>query len=146
MRRATILHDLIRFETPDQPLVDELRSFGWDWDGPPLAIIRGEDILRQLERCLAGDISSSDLQRWAENLEVREDVAFDPEQESILDEVFFQIATPEINRELTPEVCLELRNQLDKILPNKAVDSTATRVTPPASSLRSGQESRHGQP
>jgi hypothetical protein len=30
--------------------------------------------------------------------------------------------------------------------PNKAVDSTATRVTPPASSLRSGQESRHGQP
>lgn len=30
--------------------------------------------------------------------------------------------------------------------PNKAVDSTTTRVTPPASSLRSGQESRHGQP
>jgi hypothetical protein len=31
--------------------------------------------------------------------------------------------------------------------PNKAVDSTATRVTPPAGpSLRSGQESRHGQP
>ena len=30
--------------------------------------------------------------------------------------------------------------------PNKAVDSTATRVTTPASSLRSGQESRHGQP
>ena len=30
--------------------------------------------------------------------------------------------------------------------PNKAVDSTAARVTPPASSLRSGQESRHGQP
>jgi hypothetical protein len=30
--------------------------------------------------------------------------------------------------------------------PNQAVDSTATRATPPASSLRSGQESRHGQP
>jgi hypothetical protein len=30
--------------------------------------------------------------------------------------------------------------------PNKAVDSTATRVTPPAPSLRSGQEPRHGQP
>lgn len=35
---------------------------------------------------------------------------------------------------------------LEPISPNKAVDSTATRVTPPASSLRSGQESRHGQP
>ena len=30
--------------------------------------------------------------------------------------------------------------------PNKAVDSTATRVTPPAWSLRSRQEPRHGQP
>lgn len=29
---------------------------------------------------------------------------------------------------------------------NNAVDSTATRVTSPASSLRSGQEPRHGQP
>ena len=29
---------------------------------------------------------------------------------------------------------------------NKAVDSTATRVTPPATSLRSAQEPRHGQP
>jgi len=29
---------------------------------------------------------------------------------------------------------------------NKAVDSTATRVTPPASSLRSGEEPRHWQP
>lgn len=29
---------------------------------------------------------------------------------------------------------------------NKAVDSVTTRVTPPASSLRSGEESRHGQP
>jgi hypothetical protein len=30
--------------------------------------------------------------------------------------------------------------------PNKTVDSTPTRVTSPASSLRSGQEPRHGQP
>ena len=29
---------------------------------------------------------------------------------------------------------------------NKAVDSTATRVTPPASSLRSGEEPRNWQP
>jgi len=29
---------------------------------------------------------------------------------------------------------------------NKVVGSAATRVTPPTSSLRSGQESRHGQP
>jgi hypothetical protein len=38
-------------------------------------------------------------------------------------------------------------NEKQKETPNKAVDSTSTRVTPPADpSLRSGQESRHGQP
>lgn len=30
--------------------------------------------------------------------------------------------------------------------PNNAVDSTATRITPPASALRSVEEARHGQP
>ncbi|MFM8998348.1 MAG: HNH endonuclease, partial [Candidatus Limnocylindrus sp.] len=39
-----------------------------------------------------------------------------------------------------------LRDHFEQQTANKAVDSTATRVTPPASSLRSGQESRHGQP
>jgi hypothetical protein len=42
---------------------------------------------------------------------------------------------------------LESRQKEEKNQSNKAVDSTATRVTPAAdSSLRSGQESRHGQP
>lgn len=41
---------------------------------------------------------------------------------------------------------LDIAGLKAKMQSNKAVDSTATRVTPPASSLRSGQESRHGQP
>ena len=48
-----------------------------------------------------------------------------------------------------PSELQDMINDLsDKIInnANKAVDSTATRVTPPASSLRSEQESRHGQP
>ena len=42
------------------------------------------------------------------------------------------------------DVQTRLKNKMKT--PNKKVDSTATRVTPPSSSLRSGQESRHGQP
>lgn len=45
-----------------------------------------------------------------------------------------------------PETVKTVATLMEKEEANKAVDSTATRVTPPASSLRSGQESRHGQP
>jgi len=70
----------------------------------------------------------------------------------------WRIIIPKLNSDMQPDglhispLSDEMRNLLLRHpiyptkTPNKAVDSTATRVTPPASSLRSGQESRHGQP
>jgi len=43
-------------------------------------------------------------------------------------------------------IILQVFQMIKRKQPNKAVDSTASRVTPLASSLRSGQESHHGQP
>jgi beta-lactamase class D len=47
---------------------------------------------------------------------------------------------------ITRQILVSLEALPEHNMQNKAVGSTATRVTPPASSLRSGQESRHGQP
>jgi len=111
-RRAEILEQLVRFEGPTAPLMRELRSFGWDWDGEPLLILKKEHFLRVIDRYLAGEISASQLQEWAENLEVREDVAFDEKERDMVDPVFFRIATPEINDPLTPEVVRQMRREL----------------------------------
>lgn len=112
-RRAEILQELVRYEKPSEPLMRELKSFGWDWsEEAPLIVLKKEHLLRIMDRFLADDITAAQLQEWAENLEAREDVAFDPKEEELLDEIFFRIATPFINESLTKEVARKMRDEL----------------------------------
>ena len=113
-RRAEILQDLVRFEKPAAPLMRELGSFGWDWEGEPLLTLKKEDLLRIIDRFLARDITAAQLQEWAENLEVRDDVAFDEEEKELLDDVFFRIATPFINEPLTLDSVRKMRDDLTR--------------------------------
>lgn len=113
-RRAEILEELVRFDRPTEPLMRELSSLGWDWNGEPLLTLQKAHLLRIIDRFLAGDITAEQLQQWAENLEVREDVAFDQEEEELLDDVFFRIATPFINEPLTRESVQEMRDELTR--------------------------------
>lgn len=115
MRRAEILRELARFETPTEPLLQELRSFGWDWSDAPLLVLTKADFLRVIDRFLAGYISAAQLQEWAENLEVREDVAFDERDAELLDDVFFRIATPEINEPLIHDVVQRMRDEITRV-------------------------------
>jgi len=82
--------------------------------------------------------------------------AVDDLDEAILLAVAIEIGVGTASSLTTPKAKKGIRSRVQESLqlqfrskesPNKAVDSTATRVTPPADpSLRSGQESRHGQP
>jgi hypothetical protein len=114
-RRAEILQELARFETPTEPLLQELRAFGWDWSGAPLLVLTKADLLRVIDRFLAGQISAAQLQQWAENLELREDVAFDERDAELLDDIFFRIATPEINEPLTHDVVRRMRDEIARV-------------------------------
>ncbi|MDD5262307.1 MAG: hypothetical protein PHD76_10725 [Methylacidiphilales bacterium] len=111
-RRAEILQELVRYKKPTGPLMLELNSFGWDWLGEPLLILKNEDLLYIIDRFLADQITAAQLQEWAENLEAREDVAFDKKEETLLDDVFFRIATPFINEPLTKETAQKMRDEL----------------------------------
>ena len=92
----------------------ELGSFGWDWEGDALLILKKEDLLRIIDRFLAGEVTAVQLQEWAENLEVRDDVAFDGEEKELIDEVFFRLATPEINEPLTLQSVQKMRDELTR--------------------------------
>lgn len=111
-RRAEILEELLIFEKPPAPLMRELSAYGWDWPGAPLLVVKKEDLLRLIDRFLSRSIGAEQLQEWAENLELREDVAFDEAEEELLDDMFFRIATPFINEPLTDEAAREMRNEL----------------------------------
>jgi hypothetical protein len=112
-RRAEILRELVRYEKPTEPLMRELSSFGWDWsEDTPLLVLKKEDLLRIIDRFLADQITAAQLQEWAENLEVREDVAFDDQERDVIDDVFFRIATPMIHEPLTAESVSRMKHDL----------------------------------
>jgi hypothetical protein len=114
-RRAEILQELARFETPTEPLLQELLSFGWDWSDAPLLVLSKADLLRVIDRFLAGQISAAQLQQWAENLEEREDVAFDESDAELLGGIFFRIATPMINEPLAHDVVQRMRDEITQV-------------------------------
>ncbi len=112
-RRADILRRLVRYDEPPEPLMRELREFPWDWfEEEPLVVLSASDLLRVIDRFLAGEIDAQQLQVWAERLECREDFGFDPADEELVDDVFFRLATPFINEPLTPEAVARMREQL----------------------------------
>jgi hypothetical protein len=112
-RRAELLAELVRYQRPTEPLLRELKTLGWDWpQEQPLLILTKEHLLSVMDRFLAGALSAAQLQDWAENLECREDVAFDENHTELLDGIFFRLATPFINEPLTPEVVGRLKHEL----------------------------------
>jgi hypothetical protein len=114
-RRAEILKELVEFEKPTGSLLNELREYGWAWsEEKPLIIIGKDDLLRIIDRFLTGSITAEQLQEWAENLECREDVAFDKNNESLLDDVFFRLAPPFINEPLNESTVRGMRAELLK--------------------------------
>jgi hypothetical protein len=59
-----------------------------------------------------GQLTAEQLEEWAENLEHREDVAFAPGEEELLDETLFCLANPSINFAITQESVSQLRRPL----------------------------------
>ena len=113
-RRAEILQELARFEKPQEPLLRELGSFGFDWTEEPLLVLKKDHLLCVIDRFLRAEISASQLQQWAENFEIREDVGFDERDEEQIKDVFFRLATPEINEPLTQQTVQRMKDELTR--------------------------------
>jgi hypothetical protein len=111
-RRSELLDQLARYDGPSAPILEELRSMGWDWSGEPLLVLSKAHFLGVMDRYLAGSVSAEQLEEWAENLEQREDVTFSPEAKDALDEVLFCLANPSINLGISNESVRKLREQV----------------------------------
>ena len=88
-----------------------LGEFRWDSDEELLTLTRA-DALRLITEYLRGGISADDCVTWAGAVEGRDDVGSEPEFESLLKDFLFEIATPEITRQLTVVSAEEWRARL----------------------------------
>ena len=111
-RRAEILERIAACEEPVGRLVDELRSFPWDWEGEPLLVLTGEHFLSVMDRFLSGLLTPKQVQEWAESFELRDDVGFTSGSEEVLEEILFCLAVPSINYGISIESIGQLKKRL----------------------------------
>lgn len=88
--RREVLLDLINNRVDTQSLISELSNYSWDCE-EPLLIIKNEHISYILNKFLVGNLSSEELENWANAIECREDIAFENDS---LEDVINRIANP----------------------------------------------------
>jgi hypothetical protein len=84
----------------------------FDWDGPTVAEMTIADMVSVLDRYLGGEVTSQQLEGWAEALTGRSDIGLQPGAEELLKQLLFEISTPEINFEITASQVSVWRRQL----------------------------------
>lgn len=110
MSRETILLSLIKFDAPIPKLAAELGSLTWDSD--PLVTLARRDIAVVLERFLGGQIDALTVEDWANLVECREDIRFDPGYEDVIHAAIHDMANPILSGELrvlAPDILARLR-------------------------------------
>jgi hypothetical protein len=80
---------------PIEELKFSLAKFSWDSE-EDLVILKRKHLLIMLYRFLRGELSSLDLEDWAEAIECREDIAFEEPYQKLIGEIIFKLANPKI--------------------------------------------------
>ena len=111
--RKNIVTHLIEHQEPISRLVQKLKVYGWDCD-EELVVLTPAHVVNVLDKYLANEINEMQVQEWANAIERREDIGFQEEYSSTLDEMIFWLASPNINFpisvELAQRVILNLNN------------------------------------
>ena len=109
--RTEALRALVDYRLPIEPVLGELRAFGWD-SAQDLAVLEGEDILKLLRRYLDGELTAEQVVDWADLVECREDIGYPEGQQDVLSHAIFQLANPDINGGITPELVKQIQRDL----------------------------------
>jgi len=99
--RIKALRDLIELREPIPVAISRLRHFPWDSDAE-LVTLRGSDLIRILDKYLHGELSSTDVEEWAEALEGRDDIGYEPRLSDALRQIIFELANPLLTTPIEP--------------------------------------------
>jgi hypothetical protein len=95
--RQEILMRSLTFAAPIEILEQDIRALSWDYPEQDIVLMTPTMAVIVLDRAIKGEIPIEDVFRWAELLEVREDVGLVGGQKENLREFLFQASNPEIN-------------------------------------------------
>lgn len=94
--RKELLGRLVRYSNPVElvSLREQLSVYPWDSE-TKLVVLSRADVCDILLRFTDGDLSSTDIENWAEALEMREDIAFgEDEDDPRVQVAIYALASP----------------------------------------------------
>lgn len=91
--RTEALRDLVELRKPIPAAISALRRFAWDSDAA-LVTLTGRDLIRTLEGYLRGQLSAIEVEEWAEAIEGRDDIGYEPQRGDVLRLAIFELANP----------------------------------------------------
>jgi hypothetical protein len=91
--RHKILKSLLTFDRPLGELRQKLSKLEWDSENS-LIRLSADHVRLVLARFLKGELSAAAVEEWANLIECREDIGFEPEFEAVLKDLIFELANP----------------------------------------------------
>jgi len=92
-------------------LLGELERLSDERLGPIL--VSRQTLRTALNRFLAHELDGRNLTLWAALIEAYDFIEYEPKSAKVIADILFYISSPEINGQLSPELC---RQYLDKLL------------------------------
>jgi hypothetical protein len=106
-QRQQVLQALVTFSQPLDILTQALNQFEWDYEGKPV-IIEPFHLVSVLNRFLSHQLEASQIEKWANLIECREDLDYEAANQEQLEQVIYELANPEIEGPLTIERCQQI--------------------------------------
>lgn len=94
-RRSELLRRLLSCDEPLDVLLAQLREYEWDSD-TELVKLRPSELANAISKYTSEMITAHDLEAWAEAIEGREDIGFEPLHEQLVRRIIFELANPGI--------------------------------------------------
>ncbi len=100
INRLAVVRDLLTFSTPLKKAMTQLSMTDWDYDGIGVELTK-KHIAMALRRYIQGELSESDIENWANQIEGREDVRFAFGHEQEVEDLIFELANPTLTYPLS---------------------------------------------
>ena len=114
IQRRNAIHALLGFEGTLEQLKTSLGAFRWDSE-KELVLLSVAHLGKTLEKYLGGSLSTEEVEEWANLIEGRDDIGFDPSNREVIRDVLYELANPLLTRPLTPETACAIAEQLNRL-------------------------------
>jgi hypothetical protein len=111
MEREQVLSALVRFSEPLSALEHSIEGLSWD-STEELMTLTAQHVRSVLDRFLDQELSAQDVERWANLLECREDIAVEGGRGGPTGTVLHALANPRLSEILSPQFAAELKSSI----------------------------------